>query len=82
MPSATASALGVLGGSYGGFMTSWIVGHTDRFQAACSERAVNNMIAEAGSSDIGVWFKGYTGSHWFEDPETHLSCHRPRMRRT
>src|SRR6187401_798926 len=63
--------LGVLGGSYGGFMTSWIVSHTDRFQAACSERAVNNMVAEAGSSDIGVWFKGYTGSHWFEDPETH-----------
>jgi len=63
--------VGVLGGSYGGFMTSWIVGHTDRFQAACSERAVNNMVAEAGSSDIGVWFKGYTGSHWFEDPETH-----------
>jgi dipeptidyl aminopeptidase/acylaminoacyl peptidase len=29
------------------------------------------MVAEAGSSDIGVWFKGYTGSHWFEDPETH-----------
>jgi dipeptidyl aminopeptidase/acylaminoacyl peptidase len=66
-----AERVGVLGGSYGGFMTSWIVGHTDRFQAACSERAVNNMIAEAGSSDIGVWFKGYTGSHWFEDPETH-----------
>jgi dipeptidyl aminopeptidase/acylaminoacyl peptidase len=64
--------LGVLGGSYGGFMTSWIVGHTDRFQAACSERAVNNFIAEAGSSDIGVWFKSYVGVHWFEDPETYL----------
>jgi dipeptidyl aminopeptidase/acylaminoacyl peptidase len=64
--------VGVLGGSYGGFMTSWIVGHTDRFQAACSERAVNNFLAEAGSSDIGTWFKGYVGSHWFEDPETHL----------
>lgn len=33
--------VGVLGGSYGGFMTSWIVGHTDRFRAAVSERAVN-----------------------------------------
>ena len=64
--------VGVLGGSYGGYMTSWIVGHTDRFKAACSERAVNNMIAEGGSSDIGIWFKGYTGAHWFEDPETHL----------
>ena len=30
------------------------------------------MIAEGGSSDIGIWFKGYTGTHWFEDPETHL----------
>ena len=46
-------------------MTSWIVGHTDRFTAACSERAVNNFFAEAGSSDIGIWFKSYvahTGS--------------------
>lgn len=64
--------VGVLGGSYGGFMTSWIVGHTDRFQAACSERAVNNFLAEAGSADIGIWFKSYVGTHWFEDPETHL----------
>ena len=64
--------LGVLGGSYGGFMTSWIVGHTDRFAAAISERAVNNFIAEAGSSDIGTWFKAYVGTHWFEDPETYL----------
>ena len=64
--------VGVLGGSYGGFMTSWIVSHTDRFRAAISERAVNNFLAEAGSSDVAPWFKAYTGSHWFEDPETHL----------
>jgi dipeptidyl aminopeptidase/acylaminoacyl peptidase len=71
-PFCDPERVGVLGGSYGGFMTSWIVGHTDRFQAACSERAVNNFIAEAGSSDIGIWFKSYTGTHWFEDPETYL----------
>jgi dipeptidyl aminopeptidase/acylaminoacyl peptidase len=64
--------LGVLGGSYGGYMTSWIVSHTNRFRAAASERAVNNFLTEAGSSDVAPWFKGYTGSHWFEDPETHL----------
>jgi dipeptidyl aminopeptidase/acylaminoacyl peptidase len=64
--------VGVLGGSYGGFMTSWIVGHTDRFKAAISERAVNNFIVEAGSSDIGTWFKAYVGTHWFEDPVTYL----------
>ena len=50
--------LGVLGGSYGGYMTSWIVGHTDRFKAAISERAVNNLLAEGGSSDIGICVQG------------------------
>ena len=49
--------LGVMGGSYGGFMTSWIVGHTDRFRAACSERAVNAMWSMYGTSDIGYWFQ-------------------------
>jgi dipeptidyl aminopeptidase/acylaminoacyl peptidase len=48
--------LGVLGGSYGGFMTSWAVGHTDRFKAACSERAVNNTYTLFGTSDIGSFF--------------------------
>jgi len=51
-----AERLGVLGGSYGGFMTSWIVGHTDRFKAACSERAVNNVYTLFGTSDIGFFF--------------------------
>jgi dipeptidyl aminopeptidase/acylaminoacyl peptidase len=48
--------LGVMGGSYGGFLTSWIVGHTDRFKAACSERAVNDQWGMFGSSDIGHLF--------------------------
>ncbi len=48
--------LGILGGSYGGFMTSWTVGHTDRFKAACSERAVNNVYTLFGTSDIGSFF--------------------------
>ncbi|HEY7795433.1 MAG TPA: S9 family peptidase [Gaiellaceae bacterium] len=53
--------LGVMGGSYGGFMTSWIVGKTNRFKAACSERGVNQMVSMYGSSDIGWAFKGYHG---------------------
>src|SRR6266511_1446743 len=64
--------LGVLGGSYGGYMTSWIVGHTDRFRAACSERAVNNFVLEGGSSDIGWASKAYVGAHWFEAPDVYL----------
>ncbi len=48
--------LGVLGGSYGGFLTSWIVGHDHRFRAACSERAVNDHYGMFGNSDIGHLF--------------------------
>ena len=48
--------LGVMGGSYGGFLTSWTVGHTTRFRAACSERAVNNTYTLFGTSDIGHSF--------------------------
>jgi dipeptidyl aminopeptidase/acylaminoacyl peptidase len=60
-----------MGGSYGGFMTSWIVSHTDRFRAACSERALNQWVSFYGSSDIGHWFpKGYMGSFLFEDFDT------------
>ena len=53
---------GVLGGSYGGYMTSWILTHTNRFQAACSERAVNNLYTAMGSSDVFWAFKGYFGT--------------------
>ena len=61
--------LGVMGGSYGGYMTSWIVGHTDRFQVAISERAVNDVLGEGGSSDIAIWWKAVTGAHYWEEPE-------------
>jgi dipeptidyl aminopeptidase/acylaminoacyl peptidase len=59
--------LGVLGGSYGGFMTTWIVGHTDRFRAAISERAVNNLVSAYGSSDLFWAFAGQFGSYLYED---------------
>ena len=55
-PWADRSRLGVLGGSYGGFMTSWAIGHTDRFAAACSERSVNDWYLMQGTSDIGSYF--------------------------
>ncbi|MGH2748206.1 MAG: S9 family peptidase [Actinomycetota bacterium] len=64
--------LGVMGGSYGGFLTSWIVGHDHRFKAACSERAVNDWYSFYGSSDAGWAFKGYVGAFLHEDPESYL----------
>jgi dipeptidyl aminopeptidase/acylaminoacyl peptidase len=54
-PDLDSDRVGVLGGSHGGFMTSWLVGHTDRFSAAISERAVNAIDSFTGASDIG-WF--------------------------
>ena len=56
MPWADQSRLGVIGGSYGGFMTSWIIGHSQRFHAAVSERAVNDWYSMQGASDIGATF--------------------------
>jgi acylaminoacyl-peptidase len=44
---------GVTGGSYGGYLTSWIVGHTDRFRAAVTCRSVNDMTSQMLSGDIG-----------------------------
>jgi len=64
--------LGVLGGSYGGFMTSWIVAHSDRFKAAISERALNWWPSFRGSSDINEFFRGYFGKFVFEDAEPFL----------
>jgi dipeptidyl aminopeptidase/acylaminoacyl peptidase len=45
--------VGVAGGSYGGFMTNWLVGHTDRFKAAVTMRSVTNMATMFGMSDTG-----------------------------
>jgi dipeptidyl aminopeptidase/acylaminoacyl peptidase len=65
-PSLDASRVGVLGGSHGGFMTSWLVGTTDRFRAAVSERAVNAIDSFEGSSDIG-W--NFADDLYGPDPE-------------
>jgi len=46
----------VTGGSYGGFMTNWIVGHTDRFRAAATQRSISNNTSAFGTSDIGWHF--------------------------
>jgi dipeptidyl aminopeptidase/acylaminoacyl peptidase len=45
--------MGVTGGSYGGYLTSWIVGHTDRFKTAVTCRGVNDMVSQLLSGDIG-----------------------------
>jgi len=48
--------MGVTGGSYGGFMTNWIIGHTDRFKVAASQRSISNWATFCTMSDIGTYF--------------------------
>ncbi len=57
-----AAALGIMGGSYGGYLTAWTISHDHRFKAAIVERGFLDPVSFTGSSDIGWFFGGeYTG---------------------
>ena len=60
--------LGILGGSYGGCMTSWTIGHTGRFKAACSERACNNLLTMEYTADIAGFLRSYVGPSHLDNP--------------
>jgi dipeptidyl aminopeptidase/acylaminoacyl peptidase len=64
--------LGILGGSYGGYMTSWAIGHTSRFRAACSERACNNLLTMEYSADVAGYIRSYVGPDHLTDPGAYL----------
>jgi dipeptidyl aminopeptidase/acylaminoacyl peptidase len=72
-PWCDPARVGMLGGSYGGFMATWLAArHGDRFRAICSERAVNNMISEEWSSDLATIFRAEVGPNHLDDPEAYL----------
>ncbi|MGI9616458.1 MAG: S9 family peptidase [Acidimicrobiales bacterium] len=71
-PSVDPERVGILGGSYGGYMTSWAVTHTDRFAAACSERSANNLLTLDYGSDASGFFWTEIGPTVYEDPEEYL----------
>lgn len=68
---------GVMGGSYGGFMVNWIIGHTDFFSCAISERSTCNRYSQAGTSDCAFRYGMYEfdGYAW-ENPK-HYMQHSP-----
>jgi dipeptidyl aminopeptidase/acylaminoacyl peptidase len=73
-PFCDADRVGMLGGSYGGYMATWLAGtHGDRFKAICSERAVNNMLTEEFTSDISTAFRVQIGPSPIDDPEEYAS---------
>jgi dipeptidyl aminopeptidase/acylaminoacyl peptidase len=53
--------MGVIGGSYGGYMTNWVIGHTTDFKAAITDRCVSNFVSMAGNSDFPFNKNGYFG---------------------
>ena len=81
-PQLDETRLAVTGGSYGGFMTNWIIGHTGRFAAAASQRSIANWIGFGFTSDIGDGFArdqmglGEHGSVWKDGLEK-LWFHSP-----
>ncbi len=56
-PYISKKRMGVTGGSYGGYMTVWMIGHTHRFTAAVTQRCVSNLVSMWGSSDLNWIFQ-------------------------
>lgn len=76
MGVADPTRLGVMGWSYGGFMTSWIVTQTKRFKAASAGAPVTNLMSFNGTADIPSFIPDYFGGHFWENPEIYAK-HSP-----
>ena len=66
---ADPDRLGVMGWSYGGYMTSWIVTQTQRFKAASVGAGVTNLMSFAGTADIPSFIPDYFGGEFWDDLE-------------
>jgi dipeptidyl aminopeptidase/acylaminoacyl peptidase len=72
-PFCDPQRVGMLGGSYGGFMATWLAAyHGDRFKGICSERAVNNLLTEEFTSDISTIFRIEHGPRHVDDPDEYV----------
>ena len=84
-----ARKMGVTGGSYGGFMTNWIIGHTNRFKAAVTQRSVSNMVSMYGTSDYNWPLQYEVGdeppwenheNYWRQSPLKYIKkCQTPTL---
>jgi dipeptidyl aminopeptidase/acylaminoacyl peptidase len=60
--------LGIMGGSYGGFMTMWAVTQTDRFKAAVAAAGISDWLSYYGENGIDGWMIPYFGKSAYDDP--------------
>ena len=67
MGVADPDRLGVMGWSYGGYMTSWIVTQTRRFKAASCGAGVSNLMSFTGTSDIPSFIPDYFGGEYWDN---------------
>jgi dipeptidyl aminopeptidase/acylaminoacyl peptidase len=72
-PYVDASRVGILGGSYGGFMTTWALGHTNRYKAGVTQRQAGDWHVMFGSSDFGFYDIYSLKCYPWEDP---MAYHR------
>jgi dipeptidyl aminopeptidase/acylaminoacyl peptidase len=69
-PFVDQSRIGVAGGSYGGLMTNWIIGQTNKFKAAVSQRCISNWVSFYNTSDIGIAYtEGIVGGNIWENSD-------------
>lgn len=74
LPYVKSERMGVTGGSYGGYMTNWIIGQTNRFRAAVTQRSVVDLRSFVGTSDMGYDLsREFKGLPW-TNPETYERC--------
>ena len=73
---ADKDRLGVMGWSYGGFMTSWVIAQTARFKAASVGAAVTNLVSFNGTADIPGFIPDYFDGEFWDDAKTYLD-HSP-----
>lgn len=86
-PRIDKSAIGIMGGSYGGFMTLWAVGHSQHYCGAISDRCVSNIVSHCGNSDFpdvpNMYWKGSAYSdptaQWKSSPIARFSKARTPM---
>ena len=63
------SRIGVMGGSYGGYMTNWAIGHSNDYAAAISDRCVSNLVSMSGNSDFPLEPDRYFPGNFWDRPE-------------
>ncbi|CAN5475242.1 S9 family peptidase [soil metagenome] len=83
--------MAIMGGSYGGYMTCWAIGHTNDFACAITDRCVSNMVSMAGNSDFPFnkdgYFQGYPDGDldaiaglWKQSPIAYMEhCKTPTL---